>query len=249
MADLTDSVVQRYVQIPAGQDVDDRFDQDNFYPMDGVIDESDVAFSELFGGRLKKMTKKGGGKGFFKEVGGLLQTKDEAEGVSRLEKRLARRNRRAANRAKRRGMRRTARQERQMARERALNPPIKAEKNNLVAPAAPAIQQPVRNVIAGQGTPADENINNKVNALATNLANDPDTKLDRAVVKEELRKVTNPTEAAVVLDEILDDDNSRGKSGWAGMSMPAKIGIIGGGVAVLGLATFLIVRATKRNKS
>jgi len=245
MADLTNSVVQKYVQIPAGQDVGDRFDQDNFYPMDGIVDESDMAFSELFGGKLKKLTKKGGSeKGLVGEVGNLLSTRAESEGVSRLEKRLERRNRRSANRAKRRGMRITARGERQLAREQALNPQVKQTRAAIVVSAGLGVKEPIAKVEDGQGDPKDELVVEKTNSVAEKLLTKK-ADLDTEVVKDELAKVKTDDEALVILDEILDDENGRGKKGWKGLQTGAKVGIIAGGVVVLGLVTYLIVKASR----
>ena len=66
--------------------------------------------------------------------------------------------------------------------------------------------------------------------------------LDVAVVKDELKDVKTPQEADAVLNEILDPNNSKGKSGWKGMSTGVKVAIIGGGVAVLGFVTYMIVK-------
>ena len=52
MADLTDNLVQEYEVIPANQDIGNRFDQDNFYPMDGDVEFFDNdEFSEARGRR------------------------------------------------------------------------------------------------------------------------------------------------------------------------------------------------------
>tara|TARA_R110001632_G_scaffold61998_5_gene149255 strand:+ start:2111 stop:2848 length:738 start_codon:yes stop_codon:yes gene_type:complete len=245
MADLTNSEVQQYVQIPAAQDVGDRFDQDNFYPMDGIIDDNDVAFSELFGGKLKALTKAGGSKkGLLKEVGSRLQTRAEDEGVGRLDKRLERRNRRALNRAKRKGMRITARGERQIARQAALSPPVVAQGKKLSVAAGPGIKEPLGKIEDGQGDPLDERVADKFNETAKRIVL-KDENLDEQVVKEELQNVKTTTEADKILTEILDKEDPRGQSGWKGVKTPVKVGIIAGGVAVLGLATFLIVKASK----
>jgi len=48
MADLTDNLVQEYEVIPANQDVGNRFDQDNFYPMDGEYEDVDDFYDEEY---------------------------------------------------------------------------------------------------------------------------------------------------------------------------------------------------------
>ena len=238
MADLTNSVIQRYEQIPANQDVGDRFDHDNFYPFDGVMDaQDDVEFSELWG--LKRKSK--GGEGIFKGLGRIIKTSPEKEGVSRLEKRLARRNRRAINRKLKRKMRRDARQARRMA---LLPPPVKTAVSSLEQ-TGPAIAIPINKTKKGVANPQEENIAKKTVQVADKLANNKD-ELDVKVVKKELSDVKTSKEAEEKLNEILDPNNDTGKKGWKGLTTPIKVGIIGGSIAVLGLATFLIVKATKK---
>ena len=235
MADLTDSVVQEYEVIPAMQDVGNRFDQNNFYPMDG-IDIGAQEYSELFGIKSKKK----GGEGFKAGLQGLIgkaKTANTKEGLSRLEERLEKRAKRTGFRADRRQARFDARQARRLA----SLPPEEKQEVSVIAQATPVIAEPVQKVSQGVATQEEEAIVVKTVAVAQKIVAKADD-LDVAVVKDELKDVKTPQEADAVLNEILDPNNSKGKSGWKGMSTGVKFAIIGGGVAVLGFVTYMIVK-------
>ena len=235
MADLTDSVVQEYEVIPAMQDVGNRFDQNNFYPMDG-IDIGAQEYSELFGIKSKKK----GGEGFKAGLQGLIgkaKTANTKEGLSRLEERLEKRAKRTGFRADRRQARFDARQARRLA----SLPPEEKQEVSVIAQATPVIAEPVQKVSQGVATQEEEAIVVKTVAVAQKIVAKADD-LDVAVVKDELKDVKTPQEADAVLNEILDPNNSKGKSGWKGMSTGVKVAIIGGGVAVLGFVTYMIVK-------
>ena len=241
MADLTNSVVQRYEQIPANQDVGDRFDQNNFYPMDG-IDMNDQEYSEIFG--LKRKSK--GGAGLGAGALDLIKTQNTQQGLSRLEKRLAKRNERAGFRKKRRQARRDARQARKM---QAL-PPQTKQNTGAVASSEPTVIAPaVQSTGQGTATPIQEAITDKVVAVANQVIADPQNTDIQAVADVLRTDVTDAgasqQQASAVLDEILDPSNPKGKPGWRGLSMGAKIGIIGGGAVVLGLIAFAVVKMRK----
>jgi len=239
MANLTNSLVQEYEVIPANQDVGNRFDQNNFYPMDGMDEMNSQEYSELFGIKSKKK----GGEGFKAGIGRLFgnaKTANTQEGLSRLEQRLQRRGERAGYRAKRKQARRDARQARQLA---AL-PPAEQQELTGIAQATPVVGVPVAKARQGVATPPEEQVAVKTAQVAQKIVQKADD-LDVAVVKEEIQKAKSTQEADVVLDEILDPNNNKGKAGWKGMTTGVKVAIIGGGVAVLGLITYFIVKAQK----
>ncbi len=235
MADLTDSVVQEYEVIPANQDVGNRFDQNNFYPMDG-IDISDQEYSEIFGIKSKKE----GGPGLLKGLFQRGKTKDTQQGLDRLQSRLDRRGARAGFRAKRRQARIDARQARRMA---SLPPAEKQEVGN-IASSTPAVAVPVRKATEGVATPQEEQVAVKTTQVAQKIVQQVDD-LDTQAVKEVLQEVQTPQQADAVLTDILDPNTNTGKAGWKGMSTGVKVAIIGGGLAVVGLITYLIIKKGK----
>ena len=248
MADLNDNLVQEYAVIPANQDIThNRFDQNNFYPMDGMDGMNTQEYSELFGIKSKKKGGEGVKAGLgriFKNLKGKAGTTNTQEGLGRLEERLQKRGQRAGFRAKRKQARVDARQARQLA---ALPP---AEKGELTALAqvTPVVGVPVAKARQGIATPPEEQVAVKTAQVAKKIVQKADD-LDVAVVKEEIQKAKTTQEADIVLNEILDPNNNKGKAGWKGMSTGIKVAIIGGGVAVLGLITFLIVKSKSSPKT
>jgi hypothetical protein len=226
MRHTDDDLVEDYEQLSASQNIGGgQFH--NFYD-----DEIDDEYSEAFGDFMKNIGSK------FK---GLSEKIRERGGGKD-----ARRSKRKGNRAMRKGRREARRNERQ-ARKMAQNTPEVKQETKTISQASPVVSTAVVKTASGVATPQQDIVATKTVEVAKKIQGQlPGVVLDAQAVKDEIAKIKTEKDASVVLDELLDDSNPKGQKGWAGISTLGKVGIIGGGLAVVGLTLFLVLR--KKNK-
>ena len=222
MRHTDDDLVEDYEQLSASQNIGGG-EFHNFYD-----DEIDDEYSEAFGDFMKNIGSK------FKGLSEKIRERGGGKG--------ARQSKRQGKRAVRKGRRQARRDERQARKMAQVTPDVKQETKS-ISQASPVVSTAVVRTAGGVATPQQDIVATKTVDVAKKIKGQiPGVVLDAQAVKNEIAKITTEQEATVVLDELLDDNNPKGQKGWAGIPTLGKVGIIGGGLAVVGLTLFLVLR-------
>lgn len=221
----------------------DMFDQDNFYPFDGEMDEFydnfqnysgldadgeglDIEYSEALGGWLKNVATKA------KTALQNRRSMSEDDKTQALGYKLGKRQSRLKGRMDRRKMRQEARQTRRNMRQ------IK-----LVKEQTPEVKQKIADIVT-LSIPENPTIKEAVDKTAEGLATPKQEQTTQTVVEEAKKAVIeNKTDLPIIADdkgktEVKD-------SWWKKLPLGGKIGIIAGGVLVLGLGTWGVIKISK----
>jgi len=215
--------VIKYTAASAAVNAVDTLDRDDFYPLDGVME--DVEFSDALGDFDKKVGSgiKGGVQKF--------KTKRE-ERQSEQTSRLGERERKLIGKLSRKDERKMARETRKNLRQISLtkaiveNPPVNVKLNSL-ASLNPELKAPFDNNKEGLASQKDEKTLIDAAAIATELAASPNEPTPKVIIDETTGAVTKA-------------------NSFSNLSTIAKVGIIGGGVLTLGLIVFAIVKVTNK---
>lgn len=237
--------VIRYTAATATDNVTDRLDGDNFYPMDGIEDDFyedfsgldadengvDSEFSEALGSLFKKKRGQDGQGLFGGKLKGLLSNRQEGLGD-----RLSAREERLRKRKDRRLQRQTARKTRRNLRQ------VSLVKNN-----PPQVQQNMASIVTANSVNAPQ-LKTSVDNMAEGIANQVEEQQTQVVIQEANKMV----QTGETTPPIIEIDGTTGSvkevkdTWWKKQSLGVKIAIIGGGTVALGFAIWGITKISKR---
>lgn len=244
--------VIRYTAATASDNVTDRLDGDNFYPMDGIEDDFyedfsgldadengvDSEFSEALGSLFKRKSTPRfgsggqGGQGLFGgKLKGLLSNRQEGLGD-----RLSAREEKLRGRQDRRSQRQTARETRRNLRQ------VSLVKNN-----PPQVQQNIASIVTANSVNAPQ-LKTSVDNMAEGIANQVEEQQTQVVIQEANKMVqTGETTPPIIEIDVTTGSVTEVKdTWWKKQSLGVKIAIIGGGTIALGFAIWGITKISKR---